>query len=209
MVECILPLIKSLDILREWECLGFFPTFFWTKYIVQLSSPVQFAIRCFQNLSQLLVHLSESLQRSNLKDFSFNCWSLVLTFPRGVCSQGVVSNSGASTASQHSEVAYSWSFFLFKMLCKVNRAVDTRCRIQSTVLWSNDAAGAHDPLLWVCDRLYLFYLVQYFSKTWYDISVTFKGIQIKSCTPVKPHLWKCAQVLNFWFFHSSCFVLLS
>lgn len=47
----------------------------------------------------------------------------------GVCS--VASSIGGSTVRLHSEVAYGWSFFPFKMLCKVNRAVDTQCKIQS------------------------------------------------------------------------------
>lgn len=95
-----------------------------------VKSPLQFAIRCFPDLSHDLVCLYRSLQRSNLKDFSFNCWNFVLTFPVGVSS--VASDIGESTVSWYSEVAYSWVFFPFKMLWKVNRAVDTQYKIQST-----------------------------------------------------------------------------
>lgn len=93
--------------------------------------------------SVTVINLCDSLQSSNLKDFfPFNCWSLVLTFPM-ICSVAAMQRG---STSWFLEVAHSYRFFPFKILCKVNRGVKT-VKFRATVLWSNNSASVYSEIL--------------------------------------------------------------
>lgn len=91
---------------------------------------------------------------------------------------------GGSTVSWHSEVAYSWRFFPFTILCKVNRGVK--------ILYNSEQLYCDQTILQVCAlSLSQFVLVLFGEilwKSWYDIRVKCKVTQINSCIPIKPLL---------------------